>query len=110
MLLSQVLGLFNQQKLLRDQTRNSGRAFLGLVLHEGGEIRTSRCPCSLPGGVGPLGGVKVGVGPAVGPEVWLGWPARPVGGAVCGVHAPSSGSWHPTSGSWLFGLFVSCCS
>ena len=70
-------------------------------------MRTSRGPCSLSGGVGPLGGVKVGVGPGAGPEVWLGWPAHPVGGAVCGEHAPSSCSCHRTSGSWLFGLIVS---
>lgn len=106
LLLSQVLGLFNQQELLRGQTRNSGRAFLGLMLHEGGEIRTSRCPCSLPGGVGPLSGVEVGVGPGVGPEVWLGWPAHPVGGAVCGVPAPKK--WQLAVWSLCILLFMIC--
>ena len=35
MLLTRVL---NQQKLIRGQTRNSGKALLGLLLQQGGEL------------------------------------------------------------------------
>ena len=49
--------------------------------------------------------------PGVGLEVWLGWSAHPLGGAVCRGHAQypafAPGSLEVAVG--LFGLFVSCC-
>ena len=43
---------------------------------------------------------------------WLRWSAHPLGGAVCRVRVqyPAFGSWLLRNGSWVFGLFVSCCS
>lgn len=71
MLLARVLEILNQQKLITDQTRNSGKALLGLQ-HEG--VKTSnRCPCSLPdeGQAGLLNGVRVGADWYVRLEGWL---------------------------------------
>ena len=39
-----VLGLFNQQKLVRSQTRNSGKALLGLRLQGKGAKASDRFP------------------------------------------------------------------
>lgn len=44
---SQVPGLFNQQILIRGQTRNSGRALLGLMLQQERAKASNRCPCSI---------------------------------------------------------------
>ena len=55
-----VLGHFNQQKVIRGQMRNAGKASLGLgLVLQQKEVKTSnRCPCLLPegGGAGPLNG------------------------------------------------------
>ena len=45
---TQVLGLLNQQKLIRGQMRNSGKALLGLLLQQEGEKTNNRFPYSLP--------------------------------------------------------------
>ena len=51
LLLIRVPGLFNQKKLIRDQTRNSDKALLGLLLQHK-EVKTSnRFSCSLPEGL-----------------------------------------------------------
>ena len=47
LLWTRVLGLLNQQKLIRGQTRNSGKALLGPLLQQGGEKTSSRFPCLL---------------------------------------------------------------
>ena len=43
-----VLGLFNQQKLVRGQMRDSGKALLGLMLQLEGAKTRNTCPCLLP--------------------------------------------------------------
>ena len=51
LLLIRVPGLFNQKKLIRDQTRNSDKALLGLLLQPK-EVKTSNSfSCSLPEGL-----------------------------------------------------------
>ena len=47
MLPTRVLGLVNQQKLIRGQTRNSGKALLGYLLQQGAERTNNRLPCLL---------------------------------------------------------------
>lgn len=75
----QVLGLFNQRKLIKGQTRNSS---LTGLWHEG-ETTSSRCSCSLPEWAGRLIGSLNGVW--VGVEAWLRleglhrWSVQPLG-------------------------------
>ena len=45
---TRLLGHFNQQKLLRDQMRNSGKALLGLMLQHEGVKTVNRFPDLLP--------------------------------------------------------------
>ena len=72
MLLTRVLGLLYQQKLIRDQTRNSGKALLGPLLQQGErEQATGSLARFLGVGVGAAGslyGGEVVVCPGVGPE------------------------------------------
>ena len=49
---TRVLSLLNQQKLIRGQTGNSGKALLGPLLQQEGAKTSNRFPCSLPGGRG----------------------------------------------------------
>ena len=50
LLSTSFLGLFNQQKLIKGQTRNSGKALLGLTLqHKGGKNETGDLAFSLKG-------------------------------------------------------------
>ena len=44
-----VLGHFNKEKLIRGQERNSGKALMGLRVHEGTKT-SSRFSCLLPEG------------------------------------------------------------
>ena len=48
-----ALGLFNQQKLIRGQVRNSGKSLMRLKLQQEGAKTSNRCSCLLPAcGVG----------------------------------------------------------
>ena len=85
-------GIEIDKKLIRGQTRNSGKALLGPLLQQEGMKTSNRFPHSLHkgGGADSLYGVRVGarvgLGPEVMPEEWLRWSAHPFGGAVCKVH------------------------
>ena len=59
-----------------------------------------------PKGSGGRGGSRFGL------EGWLGWSTHPLGFAVFRGHTAVSCfcSGHLRSSSWVFGLFVSCCS
>ena len=87
---NQAFGLFNQWKLIRDQTRKSGNTLLRLLLQQEGVKTSKMSPWSLPGaGLGggwrasSLNKVKVGVDWWVGPEGQLRWSAHPLSGTVC---------------------------
>ena len=61
-------GLLNQQKLIKGQTRNAGKALLGPLLQQGGARTDNRFPCSpfvKAGRAGSLHGVRVEVFPGV---------------------------------------------
>ena len=82
-----VLGLFNQRKLLRGQTRNSSKALMGLLLpHKGGKENSFSCLLSEVRRGGPLNWVRVEVGPWGRLEWWIGCSAHPFGGAVFRDH------------------------
>ena len=107
------LAFLNQWRLIRGQTRNSGKASMG-PLHQQRGVKTSDTfPCSFPeeGWAGSSYRVRVGVCPGVGSERCLRWLAHPWGGVElqgsCAV--PCFCSWLFRSGSWVLGLFVSCC-
>ena len=107
-----VLGLFNEQKLIRSQMWSLGKAVLGSVLQQG--VKTcNRCPCSfLVGRVRwPLKWVRVRIGWRVGLDGWLWWSAHPLGGAVCRNHAEypafAPGISEAAVGFWPFCI---CCS
>ena len=79
------LALLNQWRLIRSQTRNSGKASLGPLQQQRGVETSNTLPCSFPeeGWAGSSYGVRVGVCPGVGSEVWLKWLAHPWGGVEC---------------------------
>lgn len=53
LLLSRVLDFLNQWKMIRGQTRNSGKSFLGFLLKQSGARTNNKFPCLLaPGGGG----------------------------------------------------------
>ena len=52
----------NQQKLIRGQMRNSGKALLGLVLRQEGVKTNHKFPCSLLGWMGVSRSLKWGKG------------------------------------------------
>ena len=102
LLLIKVLDLLNQQELIRDQTGNSGKALLRLLLQQRGSRTNSRIPllaCSLrQRRACSLYGVRVGVVQ----ELTAQWFAHPLGGIICRGHAQFSAfTPHPL-------LFLSC--
>ena len=106
----------NQQKLIGNQRRNSGKPLLGLLLQQEGVKTSNRSPCLLPewGGAGSLYGVRVGAGPGIRLE---GWFAHPFGRGMCRGHvqypafAPGTLFLLLALQKWQLGfcLFVSCC-
>ena len=46
------MAFFNQQKLIRGQTINSGKALFRAPVAQGPVKTSNRCPCSLPNGAG----------------------------------------------------------
>ena len=77
--------------------RNSGKILLALRLY---------CLLLEVEQGSPLNGVRVRMNVWFGLDRCLGWSASPLGGAVCRDHAQYPGRLR--SGSWVFGLFVSC--
>ena len=109
---TRVLGLLNQQKLIRGQQRNPGKALLGPVLQQGDWEQTTRSlVCSFPEGRGrqacSLYGVRGGVCPGLRPEGCLRWFAHPLGvQGACSV--PCFCSKLFKSFHWDFGLCIFC--
>ena len=83
------LALLNRWRLMRGQTRNSGKASLGPLQQQRGVKTSNTLPCSFPaeGWAGSSYGVKVGVCPGVEPGGWLRWLAHPWGGVECRGHS-----------------------
>ena len=104
------LAFLNQWRLIRGQTRNSGMASLGPLQQQRGVKTSDTFPCSFPE-EGWAGSSQPGEGRGVS-WAWV----REVAGLPlrwCWVQGscavPCFCSWLFRSGSWVFGLFVSCC-
>ena len=92
----------------RGQTRNSGKALVGLLRQQQGVITSSRFPCLLPEGdgkrAGSLYGVREGVWPGVGLEEWLRWFVHLFGGDMCKLHV----RYPAFAPKWLLGFGSFC--
>ena len=87
--------------------RKFWRGFVGAPAATEGAETSSRFPCLLyeEGRAGSLSGVRVGLGPGVGPKVWHMWLLYPLG-AVCRGHAQSS-AFAPSSSELASDFFLS---
>ena len=98
-----VPGLFNQEKLIRGEKRNSGKALIKT---------TTAAQESEVGWAGPLNGVRGRREQWDRPGRWLGWLAHPRGGAACRDHAQNPalapGTSETAAGLFGFGLLVFC--
>ena len=111
LLWARVLGLLNEEKLARGQTRNPGKALWEPCCSSREQEQT--------GGLAPahsLGGslacslyqVRVRVSTELRPEGWLRWIAHLLGGIVCKGHAqyPAFAPHSVKVSGEFFGLFV----
>ena len=98
--MTRVLGFIHQQKLIRGQTRNSGKALLGAA----GNENNSQVPL-----LSPLVGGKLLPYGRLGQRCGLGGLPTPL--VVLNAGIMHGSTWFCSSllrsGSWIFGLFVS---
>lgn len=105
-------GPLKQYKLTRGQGRNSGRAFLGLLLQPKNKKQMPLLAPQAGGQAGPLSGVRVGVNRWVGSEGWLRWSADPLAVLVLGPCSVPCCFWHCRRGgpalAFLYAVFILC--